>query len=423
MATKHEDDHHPTTEEPLLPMHAHDHKSETRLQTPKGASIARSCLNMTNAMSGVGVLSMPYAVSQGGWLSIAVFFMVAGICYYTGILIQRCMESSRSIRTYPDIGEHAFGHKGKVAIAVFLYLELYLVAVSFLILEGDNLDKLAPNLSFRVLGFIIQGKQMFVMLTGLIILPTTWLRNLRVLAYVSVGGVMASMVLLCSLLWTGMADSGFHQSGTMFNLSGIPTTLGLFFVCFTGHAVFPTIHTSMRDGTQFSKVLLISFALCTLIYGPMAVFGYLMYGENLESQVTLNFPVGKIYTNIAIYTTLVNPLTKYALAAAPIATAIEEWLGCNARRSTCVFIRTLLLISTVVIALTIPFFGYLMAFIGSFLSVTVSVVMPCLCYMKIFQACGGDRLQMGVIIGIMLFGILVALVGTYSSLSDIINSL
>ncbi|KAM0952814.1 putative amino acid transporter, transmembrane domain-containing protein [Dioscorea sansibarensis] len=397
-----------------------DDESETNFQ---GASMARTCLNMANAMSGVGVLSMPYALSQGGWLSMAVFFMVAGVCCYTGILIQRCMESSQRVKTYPDIGQHAFGNKGRITIAFFLYLELYLVAVSFLILEGDNLDKLFPNLRLRMLGFTIQGKQMSVILAGLVVLPTTWLRNLGVLAYVSVGGVLALMILLGCLLWTGVADVGFHESGRLFNLSGMPTVLGLFFVCFTGHAVFPTLHTSMRDGSQFSKVLLISFILCTLIYGPMAIFGYLMYGDNLESQVTLNFPREKIYTKVAIYTTIVNPLTKYALTATPIATAIEESLRWNTKRSTSVLIRTLLLISTILIALTVPFFGYLMAFIGSFLSVTVSVIIPCICYIKIYQYYRENWLHKSIIVGITLFGFLVALVGTYTSVVNIINSL
>ncbi|KAH7656076.1 solute carrier family 32 (vesicular inhibitory amino acid transporter) protein [Dioscorea alata] len=418
MVIKHED---ASIGEPLLPKHAYnDDLSKTNFQ---GASMARTCLNLANAMSGAGVLSMPYALSQGGWLSMAVFFMVAGICCYTGILIQRCMESSQRIKTYPDIGQHAFGNKGRITIAFFLYLELYLVAVSFLILEGDNLDKLFPCLSLTILGFTIQGKQLFVILAGLVVLPTTWLRNLGVLAYISVGGVLASMVLLGCLLWSGATDVGFHESGRLFNLSGMPTVLGLFFVCFTGHAVFPTLHTSMSDGSQFSMVLLISFTLCTMIYGPMAIFGYLMYGDNLESQVTLNFPSGKIYTKIAIYTTIVNPLTKYALTTTPIATAIEESLGWNTNRSTSIFIRSLLLMSVMLIALTVPFFGYLMAFIGSFFSVTVSVIIPCICYIKIYQDFRENWLHKSIIIGIILFGFIVALVGTYTSIVDIINSL
>jgi len=197
---------------------------------------------------------MPYALSEGGWLSLALFFVVIFICSYTGFLIQRCMDADPFIETYPDIGEHAFGQKGRLSIASLMYLELYLVGVSLLILEGDNLDKLFPNTSVKLASLSISGKQLFVCVAALIVLPTTWLRNLSILAYFSIAGVLASVILLASLLWTGIADTGFHGKGKVLNLKGLPTTLGLYFVCFTSHAVFPTIYASMKDKVRFPKV-------------------------------------------------------------------------------------------------------------------------------------------------------------------------
>lgn len=205
---------------------------------------------------GIGVLSMPYALSEGGWLSLGLFFFVGVLCYYTGILIQRCMHADTAIRTYPDIGEYAFGSKGKAIIASFMYLELYLVAISFLILAGDNLDKLFPGITIEISSRLrIEGKQLFILVAAALILPTTWFRNLGMLAYVSAGGVIASVILTGSLIWAGVAETGFESKGDLFNLKGIPTSVGLYFVCFTGHAVFPTIYTSMRVKNHFSKVI------------------------------------------------------------------------------------------------------------------------------------------------------------------------
>ncbi|TQD78258.1 hypothetical protein C1H46_036203 [Malus baccata] len=44
-----------------------------------------------------------------------------------------------------------------------MYLELYLVAVEFLILEGDNLNQLFPSMGFNMAGFKVGGKQCFVL--------------------------------------------------------------------------------------------------------------------------------------------------------------------------------------------------------------------------------------------------------------------
>lgn len=198
---------------------------------------------------------MPYAVSQGGWLSLILLLFIAVLCWYTGMLLQRCMEGRSLIKSYPDIGEEAFGYKGRAIVAIFMYLELYLVATEFLILEGDNLEKLFPNMGFRVFGLRIAGKQGFVLLTALLILPTTWLRSLGVLAYISVGGVVASVILVGCVLWVGAVDGvGFHERGKMVNWGGLPTSVSLFAFCYCGHAVFPTLRNSMRDTSQFSKV-------------------------------------------------------------------------------------------------------------------------------------------------------------------------
>jgi len=117
----------------------------------------------------------------------------------------------------------------------------------------------------------------------------------------------------------------------------------------------------------------------------MAILGYLMYGDDVKSQVTLNLPEGKIGSKLAIYTTLINPFSKYALMVTPLATAVEERLLLTAgsgsgrgssKRSINVLVRTLLVVSTVVVALAVPFFGHLMALVGSLLSVMAAMLLP-----------------------------------------------
>ncbi|RCV26056.1 hypothetical protein SETIT_5G214800v2 [Setaria italica] len=290
-----------TLSEPLLSGNGADllTSDDLEAQLPSYRPTGATCLNLTNAVSGIGVLSMPYAVAQGRWLSLALFALVGAICYYTGTLIERCMRADPdAIRSYPDIGEFAFGSACRRAIAFFMYVELYLVAISFLILEGDNLDKLFPG-----------EAAVHRALAAAAVLPTTWLKNLGVLAYVSAVGLVASAVLTASLVWAGVAETGLHRNNTsVLNLSGLPISLGLYFVCFTGHAVFPTIYSSMKNNKQFSKVLLISSVLCSVNYGLTALLAYMIYGDDVQSQVTLNLPSGKLYTRVAILRTLINPL-------------------------------------------------------------------------------------------------------------------
>ncbi|PQM36724.1 vacuolar amino acid transporter 1 [Prunus yedoensis var. nudiflora] len=210
-------------------------------QTTNTTSFLKTCFNGLNALSGVGILTVPYAVSSGGWLS---------------LLIQRCMDEDSTIRTYPDIGEHSFGKKGRIVLSIFMNTELYLVSTAFLILEGDNLHNLFPNIELQVSGFIIGGKECFIIIAALIVLPTVWLDNLSLLSYVSASGVFASAIILGSIFWTGAFDGiGFHQEGSVpLNWNGIPTSVSLYAFCYCAHPVFPTLYTSMKNKRQFSNV-------------------------------------------------------------------------------------------------------------------------------------------------------------------------
>uniref|UniRef100_J3LYK1 Amino acid transporter transmembrane domain-containing protein n=2 Tax=Oryza brachyantha TaxID=4533 RepID=J3LYK1_ORYBR len=193
-------------------------------------NFVRTCINGLNALSGVGLLTVPYALSEGGWVSLALLATVAAACWNTGILLSRCMDADDAIRTYPDIGERAFGRAGRLLVSGFIYAELYLVATGFLILEGDNLDKLFPGAAVSLGTVSLAGKQLFIVLGALAVTPTTWLRSLGVLAYVSATGVFASVVIVLSVLWAAAVDGvGFSGRGTTTPLrtTGLPTALGL----------------------------------------------------------------------------------------------------------------------------------------------------------------------------------------------------
>ncbi|KAK1575512.1 hypothetical protein Q3G72_006111 [Acer saccharum] len=341
-------------------------------------SFFKTCLNGLSALSGVGILSTPYALSSGGWLSLILLFVMAITAFYTGLLIKRCMDADPNIRSYPDIGERAFGKKGRFLVSIFMNSELYLVATGFLILEGDNLQNLLPNVEFTLGGLTIGGKQGFVVIVALIILPTVLLDNLGILSYISASGVLASIITLASICWTGAFEGvGFHQKGTFVNWHGLPTAISLYAFCYCAHPVFPTLYCSMKNKHQFSLI-------------------------------TLNLPTNNLSSRLAIYTTLVNPISKYALMVTPIVNATRNWFasGCDKGHFR-LLTSTALVISSVIVALTVPFFAYLMSLVGAFLSVTASIILPCLCYLKISGTYQRLGFEIVVLVGTIIMGVAV----------------
>lgn len=69
-----------------------------------------------------------------------------------------------------------------------LYIVLFYMqacCIEYIILESDNLSSLFPNAHLSLGGFELNAHILFALLTTLAILPTVWLRDLRILSYIS----------------------------------------------------------------------------------------------------------------------------------------------------------------------------------------------------------------------------------------------
>lgn len=400
-------------------------KVSHELPISRQCSYGQAVLNGINVLCGVGILSTPYAAKEGGWIGLSILLIFAVLSFYTGILLRHCLDSEPGLETYPDIGQAAFGNAGRIAVSVILYAELYACCIEYIILESDNLSSLFPNAHLSLGAFNLNSHVLFALMTTIAVLPTVWLRDLSVLSYISAGGVIASVLVVLSLFWVGLVDEvGFQSKGTTLNLSTLPVAIGLYGYCYSGHAVFPNIYTSMAKPNQYPSVLLTCFIICTLMYAGVAVMGYKMFGESTLSQFTLNLPQDLVATKIAVWTTVVNPFTKYALTISPVAMSLEELIPANHSKSHlyCVLIRTTLVVSTLIVGLSIPFFGLVMSLIGSLLTMLVTLILPCACFLSILRG-KVTRFQGALCIIIIIVGTISSAFGTYSSLWKIIESL
>lgn len=150
--------------------------------------------------------------------------------------------------------------------------------------------------------------------------------------------------------------------------------------------------------------------------------GYALYGHKTLEEVTLNLPPG-LPTIASTLLILISPFTKFALTLEPVARGVDEKLNISMKGSTGLLAkanRTALGLGALFLAAQVPFFGDLMCIVGSFLTLTVSVIFPSLCYLKLY---GDDLKQAEKNLNYVLIslGIVCAASGTWTAVQDVIK--
>lgn len=91
---------------------------------PSKSSFVQSVFNAVNVLVGVGILALPLSLKLAGWLYGSLIFMFC--CFgtnYSAKVIVKCLSRSNG-STYGDMGEIAFGDKGRRVINSVFVVEL-----------------------------------------------------------------------------------------------------------------------------------------------------------------------------------------------------------------------------------------------------------------------------------------------------------
>ncbi|KAK9903315.1 hypothetical protein WJX75_002640 [Coccomyxa subellipsoidea] len=395
------------------------------------ATFFQAVMNVLNILTGVGLLSIPFALRQAGWAGLGILWLLGIVTNYTGkalvechdVVLQRAKAESGNgaappMIGYEDIGGAAFGAIGHTIVSSVMYVELLGTCALLFILEGDNL--------FQLLGTKLAGSSGgYMVLAALVMVPTVWLPDLKSLSYLGFAGITATSTVTAAVAYT-LLTGGFPAGAvtSVGNWATMPLVFGIMAFVYSGHGVFPSVRASMKRPEQFPKVLDVAYlvvgGLCTFI----GAAGYYMYGNAALDVITFNLPKGLLATLCASLI-LVNPVAKFAITLDPVAVAANTSLAtvtpgapAGVRRFA---VRTLMAAGCLAAARFVPFLAYVMSLIGSFLTISVSVIFPAACHLSIFRGKLSRRrlLWNYAVVGI---GVVCALSGTAASLRALLQS-
>lgn len=279
------------------------------------STLPQTVFNSVNLLIGIGLLSLPLALKQSGWLlGMGFFFLAAVTTRYTTLLLAKCLDLDQSLVTFSDIAWKAFGLKARVAVGLLFTLELLGANIALVILFADSLDALIP-------GYGVPGWKIFC---GIILVPLS-LVPLRYLSFSSVLGILSCSGILILTLVDGATKA--HHPGSLRDLaqttvfppkwSDVPLSIGLLMAPWGGLGVFPNIYRDMRHPARYRKAVNVTYAYAYSIDIALTIAGYLMFGQKVLDEVTSSILMTRGYPHaisicIVVFIAII-PITKVPL--------------------------------------------------------------------------------------------------------------
>nr|XP_060633548.1 sodium-coupled neutral amino acid symporter 1 [Anolis sagrei ordinatus] len=292
---------------------SHLEKKKCDEYIPGTTSLGMSVFNLSNAIMGSGILGLAFALANTGiLLFLMLLISVTLLSIYSINLLLICAKETGCM-VYEKLGEQVFGTPGKFIVFGSTSLQNTGAMLSYLFIVKNELPAAIKFLMGEEESFsawYVDGRVLVVTVTFCVILPLCLLKNLGYLGYTS-GFSLTCMVfflivvvykkfqLPCPFLEgnTNRTDSAFSNSSSLsedmctpkyvtFNSKTVYAlpTIAFAFVC---HPSVLPIYSELKDRSQkkMQMVSKISFFAMFVMYFLTAIFGYLTFYENVQSDL------------------------------------------------------------------------------------------------------------------------------------------
>ncbi|XP_026741977.1 proton-coupled amino acid transporter-like protein CG1139 [Trichoplusia ni] len=403
-------------------------------------------LHLMKGSLGTGILAMPHAFSNAGYVVGSIGTVVIGVLctYCIHILIDACYvlckrrkvpsmsytaAAEAALSEGPDWCKVCAPYAAHVVNAFLLVYQIGTCCV-YVVFVSDNIHfVLTEYFGVEITVFQV----MLCILLPLVLI--NWVRDLKYLAPFSaianVVTIVSFGIILYYLFREAPTLEGKVPAG---KLANFPLFFGTVLFALEAIGVILPLENEMKTPRDFVGkfgVLNCSMISIIIMYVGMGLFGYLQYGDKAEGSITLNLP-----SHVDILANVVQCLLAFAIfithgLACYVAIDIlwNEYIGIRMMNSKHRIIweyllRTVIVLLTFGIAAAVPALELFISLFGALCLSALGLAFPAL-----IQSCTywyyvsrSERIRMIVKNAIVvLFGVLGLVVGTWTSLERIIE--
>ncbi|XP_054911421.1 sodium-coupled neutral amino acid symporter 2-like [Poeciliopsis prolifica] len=396
-------------------------KYETEYQHQRTASFGMSVFNLGNAIMGSGILGLSYAMANTGIAQFVILlFSVAIFSLYSIHLLLKTANEAGDL-VYESLGYKAFGMSGKLAASCTITTLNFGAMSSYLFVIKYELPNVIQSFTGANDGeWYINGDYLVILVTIIVILPLSLLRNLGYLGYTSGLSLLCLVFFLivviikkfqisCPLPIPDDGNETMHLLNSTHH-SDNPTTdddtckpkyfvynsqtvyaIPILFFAFVGHPTILPMYKELKDRSRrkMQNVANVSFLAVFIMYLLAALFGYLTFNIHVEPELLhtyskfYKYDILLLVVRLAVLAavTLTVPVVLF-----PIRTSVSHLLfpGKNFSWIRHIIIALSLLAGTNILVIFVPSIKYIFGFIGA--SATMLIfILPSTFYLRLVK--------------------------------------
>ncbi|XP_070782453.1 vesicular inhibitory amino acid transporter-like [Enoplosus armatus] len=363
--------------------------------------------NVTNAIQGIFVLGLPFALVQSGYVGLVLLVLSAWVCNHTGRILVACLyeetqcggpgsvSKARVRHSYQDIVEACckglwpnWPGLGGWMVNVAQVIELLMTCTLYLVVStsllSDSLSAMAVPRSVCSL------------VSLLFLLPCLLLTDLRPVSTLSLLCSLAH-ILISLLVMLYCLSRASSWSWSSLSLSVDPedflVSVGVIIFSYTSQIFLPPLEGSMEDRGQFNAMLAWTHGAACIMKTMFSLLAVLTWGAETSEVITDNLPSDlRPLVNLCL---LAKALLSYPLpfySAAEILqtcllgdAVVSSYTKRGGRGVSCpaLLVRGALLMTSYLLALLVPRFSLLMGLTGSVTGAAMTLILPCLFHLRL----------------------------------------
>ncbi|EER10526.1 transmembrane transporter, putative [Perkinsus marinus ATCC 50983] len=350
--------------------------------------------NLVMICIGIGILGLPLVMQQAGWIGGYVLLFLAGLSslWMGKHLADACQayastdsHGNRVFPSYQSLGYMTYGTIGRASVIVTMDIFMLGLCVVLLVLFADNTLRIWPVLN----------RSSWILIYAAIMVFLVWIRSMRLIAWLSIGGVISVFATVAVVLVAGFnrlaaggGDTGDPITYSLFNFSDLGAAFGTLMTSFGLTAMIPSVMNNMEKPDKVGVSLYGAFVIIFSVYICLTVAGYGGFGNSIAKYGDIVTAISGTSSTLnaqgyaIIICILILCASHFLALFFPVATDCEKLISAKAPKFTVYVVRTVLVGICALLATVVPGVTDMISLLGSVCGMPNVMLLPLLFYWK-----------------------------------------